>query len=535
MPVLYTNNALSNLSASITNSATSLSVTAGTGVRFPNPGGSDYFYATITDASGEIEIVRVTSRMTDSLTVVRGQDGTTARAWGANANFELRVNRAMLDDFKTDTRDGNAATATALQTARTIGGVSFNGTANINLPGVNTAGNQNTTGSAASLTTARAINGTNFNGTAAITTANWGTDRTLSYTGDVTGSASVNGGANVAFAMTLANSGVTAGTYTKFTVDAKGRVTAGDTLVSADLPTYTGSITSSQVTTALGFTPYNDTNPSGFITSSASITGNAATATTLQTARTINGTSFNGSANVTTANWGTARTLSFTGDVTGSASVNGSANVATAMTLANSGVTAGTYTFSTVTVDAKGRVTSAASGQAPVAFPAGTRMLFQQTTAPTGWTKDTTHDNKALRVVSGTVGTGGSVAFTTAFASQAVSGSISSTTATNQATTAGGTVGSHTLTVAEMPSHRHGHILSGGNSTTGGASVLGSATQTDRSTNIFTPFTGGGGSHSHSFSGTSHNHTQNAHTHTFTGTAINMAVQYVDFIIATKD
>jgi hypothetical protein len=50
---------------------------------------------------------------------------------------------------------GNASTATALQTARTIGGVSFNGTANINLPGVNQAGNQNTTGSAASLTTAR--------------------------------------------------------------------------------------------------------------------------------------------------------------------------------------------------------------------------------------------------------------------------------------------------------------------------------------------------------------------------------------------
>jgi hypothetical protein len=64
---------------------------------------------------------------------------------------------------------GNASTATTLQTARTIGGVSFNGSTNINLPGVNTAGNQNTTGSAASLTTARAINGVNFNGSADIT------------------------------------------------------------------------------------------------------------------------------------------------------------------------------------------------------------------------------------------------------------------------------------------------------------------------------------------------------------------------------
>ena len=60
----------------------------------------------------------------------------------------------------------------------------------------------------------------------------------------------------------------TAGTYTKITTDAKGRVTSGTTLASSDLPTYTGTITSSQVTTALGFTPYNSTNPSGYITSS---------------------------------------------------------------------------------------------------------------------------------------------------------------------------------------------------------------------------------------------------------------------------
>ena len=67
---------------------------------------------------------------------------------------------------------GNAATATALQTARNIGGVSFDGTGNIDLAGVNTAGNQNTTGNAATATalaTARAINGVDFDGTAAIT------------------------------------------------------------------------------------------------------------------------------------------------------------------------------------------------------------------------------------------------------------------------------------------------------------------------------------------------------------------------------
>jgi hypothetical protein len=76
---------------------------------------------------------------------------------------------------------GNASTATTLQTARTIGGVSFNGAANINLPGVNTTGNQNTSGSSASCTgnaatatvlqTARTINGVSFNGSANITVA----------------------------------------------------------------------------------------------------------------------------------------------------------------------------------------------------------------------------------------------------------------------------------------------------------------------------------------------------------------------------
>lgn len=49
-------------------------------------------------------------------------------------------------------------------------------------------------------------------------------------------------------------------------------------------------------------------------------------------------------------------------------------------------------------------------------FDAGTKMLFQQTAAPTGWTKQTTHNDKALRVVSGTASSGGSVAFTTALA-----------------------------------------------------------------------------------------------------------------------
>ena len=169
-------------------------------------------------------------------------------------------------------------------------------------------------------------------------------------------------------------------------------------------------------------------------------------------------------------------------------------------------------------------------------IPTGTKMMFVQTTAPTGWTKDTTHDNKALRVVSGTASTGGTVAFTTAFASKVVSGSIGNTTATNNATTAGGSVGSTTITTTSMPSHNHvsyNQLILNYSSPTitisgaDGNFIYGAAGGTSS--------TGGNGSHNHSFSGSSHSHTQNAHNHSFTGTDIDMAVQYVDTIIATKD
>ncbi|HGV9214215.1 TPA: tail fiber protein, partial [Escherichia coli] len=72
----------------------------------------------------------------------------------------------------TGSLNGNASTATKLQTARSIGGVVFDGSANINLPGVNTTGNQNTTGNAATATklqTARKISGVPFDGSTDIT------------------------------------------------------------------------------------------------------------------------------------------------------------------------------------------------------------------------------------------------------------------------------------------------------------------------------------------------------------------------------
>lgn len=106
--------------------------------------------------------------------------GQTTYKWGATDPLSESTNAKIILDFKNgrgyycshpfiSSLSGNAATATKLQTAITIGGVAFDGSANINLPGVNTAGNQNTTGNAATATklqTARMIGGASFDGTA---------------------------------------------------------------------------------------------------------------------------------------------------------------------------------------------------------------------------------------------------------------------------------------------------------------------------------------------------------------------------------
>lgn len=161
-----------------------------------------------------------------------------------------------------------------------------------------------------------------------------------------------------------------------------------------------------------------------------------------------------------------------------------------------------------------------------VSFDSGTRMLFAQNTAPTGWTKDTTnYDNHALRVTTGTASTGGTVDFTSAFVSQAVN--VSGTT---DNTTAGGTVANHTLATSRIPSHNH--TVTGPWDGAFNASGTGSYRKSTASSPASTKTTsskGSGGAHNHGFTGTAHNHT-------FTGSdSIDLAVKYLDIITATKD
>ena len=165
-------------------------------------------------------------------------------------------------------------------------------------------------------------------------------------------------------------------------------------------------------------------------------------------------------------------------------------------------------------------------------IPSGTRMLFQQTSAPTGWTKDTTHNDKALRVVSGAVSSGGSVAFSTAFANRTVSGNVDNFTAT-------GTIGGTALTVGQLPGHQHLVVASTGSGTLSNTSYVRDTANYSTNYNYdltgstvvadtgLTSSVGSGETHTHSFTGTAHNHSFS--------TTLNMAVQYVDLIIASKN
>lgn len=291
---VYTNNATATLSSSITAASTSLTVTSGQGALFPSTASGNYFFVTLVDNVGTVEVVKVTARSTDTFTIVRAQDGTTANSFASGSKVELRIVAAGMNEKLA--RSGDTATDLSVT--------------NLTATNVNLTGN---------------------------------------------------------------------------------------------------------------------------------VTANSATITPTE--------------------------FSYLDGVT--------SNLQTQLN----------------TISASGPI------------PAGTKMLFAQTNAPTGWTKDTTHNNKALRVVSGTASSGGTVAFTTAFTAQAVSG----------------TVGNTTLTVDQIPAHTHAVGVTSQTVDAGGSATF-NIPQIGGS-NVTTTSTGGG----------------QAHTHSFTGTAINLAVQYVDVIIATKN
>lgn len=99
MGVKVTNNAFGTLSAGINTTVTTVTLDSGQGARFPTLGAGDHFYGTLIDTSNNIEIVKVTARSTDSMTIVRGQDNTTAGSYAIGDRFELRPVAALFEDI----------------------------------------------------------------------------------------------------------------------------------------------------------------------------------------------------------------------------------------------------------------------------------------------------------------------------------------------------------------------------------------------------------------------------------------------------
>lgn len=184
------------------------------------------------------------------------------------------------------------------------------------------------------------------------------------------------------------------------------------------------------------------------------------------------------------------------------------------------------------------------------AFDAGTKMIFNQTSAPTGWTKDTTNNNdSALRVVTGTVGTGGSAGFATAMGTPAVSGTVGLTgdlAAGNLAVSISGNISDTTLTSSQIPAHTHTFLASSSNSSNNNTQTFTGAERAYSGNNLST-FASGRNLQSSGGSSGAHNHAHSL-SGTMTGTpgvgnlagslssaTATINVKYVDVIVATKD
>ncbi|EIH8262405.1 tail fiber protein [Escherichia coli] len=261
---------------------------------------------------------------------------STANTWSSRQTFNGGITGALA---------GNADTATKLKTARSIGGVAFDGSANINLPGVNTTGNQNTTGNAATATklaTARNINGVKFDGSVDISIPTiTSRGRVTALTGTTQGAATglqmyeaYNNGYPSAYGNVLHLKGATAVGEGELFIGWSGTSGAHAPVhVRSRRDTDTASWSEwAQVYTS------KDSIPGVNTTGNQNTTGNAASATKLQTARTIGGVSFNGTANIdlpgvnktgnqsTTGNAATATKLQTARTING-VSFDGTANI----------------------------------------------------------------------------------------------------------------------------------------------------------------------------------------------------------------
>jgi hypothetical protein len=205
-------------------------ITNGSGVMSFGAAGAVVTSDTSTDAERLIYVGSVTS---GALTAVTQDSGLTYNPSSGSLTSATFIG-ALTGNASGSSASctGLSATATALATARNIGGVSFNGTADITLPGVNSGGNQNTTGSAATLTTARAI----------------------ALSGDVVGTANFDGSAGISIAATIQANSVALSTDTTGNYVAAGAVSGTGLSGSAGAEGATFTVTSNATNANTGGT-----------------------------------------------------------------------------------------------------------------------------------------------------------------------------------------------------------------------------------------------------------------------------------------
>lgn len=426
--LLFKNNDSTTLNAPLTNIAVTATLAPGSGATLPAPGAGQAFFATFIDAATGLlnEIVRVTAVAGDVVTMVRAQDGTTAKAWATGDIFALLINAgtmgAMLQkDLVQDIMYGGVATGTA---------------------------------NAISITTAAATTslkaGQQFSFVAAFTTT--------------------------AAAPTLAVNGFAA---------------APITFIG------TGSIPAAAlVAGAMYVVEYDGTNfrlvspPTRFGSLSVNNAAGTDRIYAFQTTGLQRIQLMANSAAESGGNAGSDLALNMYDDTGAFLAVAWFVTRATGVQQFNFSPIVPNLSFG----DNSGKAVNSAFVQAAVQpFASGTRMPFNQSSAPTGWTKDTSGslNDSIMRIVTGSAGNGGTNAFS----------SFNSQTAT----------AGHQLTLAESPSHAHSFVKAPSSNNTSGTSTTpantgGSSQGTDSQ--------GGDGSHAH---------------------GITTGILYNDFIIAQKN